>query len=609
MLQSLVVCEGLPMSNYRYIQPYYSLLYSLQGVEVTIKTLDSNEITGLFFTATPFESSKGADFVVKAAKFKNAVPNCPNGSTAIVNADKILSIDVHGLDLKAQQRGNITGDLQTDAEIGHKTRLEGSALQSLQGRELANIDSSWLAPATSLSADLSVKKGGNTSWDQFEVNKRLYNVNSSFDESKYTTVLNTKDFTPEQIEMAERYAREIEGSSSSNVHLQEERGQVLLREVDEEDLYSGVIRDPSTHAATSASTPAPSKPGRGSSGASTGASVPKISTGINAPSWRKVVTGEPPSPVKGASSSSVPGRDSGKASAPRKGRPTALPPGYHDTDYVPVEEPSKAPSSSSSPAISSAENKSEAHTTATPAPADEKEKSSSSTSTSTTTTTSSAGAGAESTTAAASTSSTLSVAPVTPAEEKKSAESSGTSTSTETAPATASKLNVNAKEFVFKPKATAPAFVPGGASAASTLAPAYGNRPGYYGGASPFASPAAYGPPAYGAPMMVAPVPGQYFDYNGAPVMAPMGMPGMMPPMYLPGDPYGGGAMGFPPMMMPPPPTGFAPTGPDYYGNGAGSAGGYGGPGGGRGGGRGYGGRGRGSYNSNVAPSISTNAR
>ena len=51
-------------------------------------------------------------------------------------------------------------------------------------------------------------------WDQFETNKRLFNVNSSFDENLYTKKLDLSMMTKEQIAKADRLAREIENTSS-----------------------------------------------------------------------------------------------------------------------------------------------------------------------------------------------------------------------------------------------------------------------------------------------------------------------------------------------------------------------------------------------------------
>jgi hypothetical protein len=67
-------------------------------------------------------------------------------------------------------------------------------------------------------------------------------LKSDFKEEIYTTKLdrNTKDYKQREKEAA-RIAQEILKASSSNVHLAEERGEII--EVDEETLYGAVIRD------------------------------------------------------------------------------------------------------------------------------------------------------------------------------------------------------------------------------------------------------------------------------------------------------------------------------------------------------------------------------
>lgn len=58
------------------------------------------------------------------------------------------------------------------------------------------------------------KGKGVSDWDQFETNKRLFNVRSSFNEDLYTKKLDLASTTKEQIARADRIAKEIEGSSS-----------------------------------------------------------------------------------------------------------------------------------------------------------------------------------------------------------------------------------------------------------------------------------------------------------------------------------------------------------------------------------------------------------
>lgn len=88
--------------------------------------------------------------------------------------------------------------------------------------------------------------GGNLSgsigqWDQFKANEELFNVNATFDENLYTTQLDTSQIDARKIAEAERIAREIENSTTTNIHLKEERGQKIEIDYDEEDLYSGVL--------------------------------------------------------------------------------------------------------------------------------------------------------------------------------------------------------------------------------------------------------------------------------------------------------------------------------------------------------------------------------
>jgi hypothetical protein len=122
----------------------------------------------------------------------------------------------------------------------------------LNGRSLAAVSDAWLDPSKSTS--LSSSTTGGREWDQFETNKRLFDVKSTYDENLYTKKLDYSVLTAEQIAKADRIAKEIEKSTSANIHLLEERGQLAEREIDEEALYSGVVRDdykPATFAGSS----------------------------------------------------------------------------------------------------------------------------------------------------------------------------------------------------------------------------------------------------------------------------------------------------------------------------------------------------------------------
>lgn len=82
-------------------------------------------------------------------------------------------------------------------------------------------------------------------WDQFKVNEEKFGVESSYDEHLYTTRVNTsaKDYN-ERLQRAQRIAREIEGLSTTDLHVLEERGTTVDDSgMDEEDKYSGVLAE------------------------------------------------------------------------------------------------------------------------------------------------------------------------------------------------------------------------------------------------------------------------------------------------------------------------------------------------------------------------------
>ncbi|KAJ7951548.1 polyadenylate-binding protein-interacting protein 3-like [Quillaja saponaria] len=84
----------------------------------------------------------------------------------------------------------------------------------------------------------------NRGWDQFETNKTLFGVKSTFNEELYTTKLEKGPQMRELEREALRIAREIEGEETQDLHLAEERGIDLHEdfEIDEETKFSSVIR-------------------------------------------------------------------------------------------------------------------------------------------------------------------------------------------------------------------------------------------------------------------------------------------------------------------------------------------------------------------------------
>ena len=60
----------------------------------------------------------------------------------------------------------------------------------------------------------------------------------------YTKVLDKSTLSKDQVDRAERLAKEIEGTMSRNIHVQEERGQVAEQDADwDEEETAGESRD------------------------------------------------------------------------------------------------------------------------------------------------------------------------------------------------------------------------------------------------------------------------------------------------------------------------------------------------------------------------------
>src|SRR3978361_1342249 len=142
---------------------------------------------------------------------------------------------VHALVTFGQSRLTVAGassPFQTDSDI--------SGNQNRGNRELQR----WV-PEGPDTTDYSLESNNAGTWDQFATNSQLFGAQSTYDENLYTTSIDRSapSFKRREAE-AERIAREIEGSTSTNAHMREERGQAAENDGDdEEEKYSGVRRD------------------------------------------------------------------------------------------------------------------------------------------------------------------------------------------------------------------------------------------------------------------------------------------------------------------------------------------------------------------------------
>eukprot|EP01018_Ginkgo_biloba_P022916 Gb_33048 [translate_table: standard] len=239
---------GRPLDNYLL---FMTLCLIGQPVEVQVK---NGSIFSGIFHATNAEKDYGV--VLKMARLtkggskkggkrhtgKDAINKAPIKTLIILAKDlvQVIAKDVP-----------VTGDELVNGhacEYRHDIVID-SFLSQAQHIELERELEPWTpdkdAPQ-SLGLEDTFQNTWNRNWDQFETNKALFGVKSTFDEELYTTKLERGPQMRDREREAYRIAREIEGQATKNFHLAEERGMnfvELLDALDEESRFSSVLRE------------------------------------------------------------------------------------------------------------------------------------------------------------------------------------------------------------------------------------------------------------------------------------------------------------------------------------------------------------------------------
>jgi hypothetical protein len=129
-----------------------------------------------------------------------------------------------------QQNGKLPGALKCKrltlwpgTNAGFRTDTDVSGGQAPRERELQR----W-TPSAETDVDLSLEQSGSGSgeaWDQFKANERLFGLKTDYNEEIYTTTIDRSNPSYREREArAQRLAREIEGSATTDAHTLEERG-------------------------------------------------------------------------------------------------------------------------------------------------------------------------------------------------------------------------------------------------------------------------------------------------------------------------------------------------------------------------------------------------
>lgn len=211
-------------------------LMNLIGREVQVTKTDGCILTGvLVSSAPPITTAAGSPvtddksgFILRYVVYISG----PKPSFEFGQRDRVgfFWSDVDNV-LARQSCG--PGGWQSDqaTATGGKKRVETDSAISRKGAtgaeraSLKKAGAEWLeAPIkTGEKLDSGASANGGK-WDQFEVNERKFGVKSTFHEDLYTVALDKNSVTAEMEAKANRIAREIESTTSSNAHVLEERG-------------------------------------------------------------------------------------------------------------------------------------------------------------------------------------------------------------------------------------------------------------------------------------------------------------------------------------------------------------------------------------------------
>ncbi|ERF76098.1 hypothetical protein EPUS_01431 [Endocarpon pusillum Z07020] len=223
------------------------ILAASTGLQISVSTTSGDKFEGVLCRSTlePSDTSitmkmtkkilTGNDTRVNgvAAQSSTFIGSGPDFAMSI-EGKEIAEVSLPSLnipDTPKPQNGAIAG-FRTDADIAGTVERVERPLQP------------WVPDATE-DVDLSLESTGSTGWDQFEANNRLFGTSSTFDENLYTTRIDrSAPSYRERERQAAKLAKEIEGTTSTNAHMREERGHAWENDgEDEEDKYSRVQRD------------------------------------------------------------------------------------------------------------------------------------------------------------------------------------------------------------------------------------------------------------------------------------------------------------------------------------------------------------------------------
>ena len=219
-------------------QRYYSLILNSLGEKIKINLISGDTIEGLLYSI----DSKNNEYLLinNPRRFsRTGVPLFLKESMLKIYFNEILTIN-YELSNQIKDNKNKKDIFMMDSQIS-KNKYIPEKEEKLIKYEIKEEDKNKY-----LNQQLE-DENDEENWDQFELNKKMYNVVSTYDENLYTTKLDKNKITEEDKKYADKLYKEIMGANNKekNVHVLEDRGVKKQKEdeLDEEDKYSSVIKN------------------------------------------------------------------------------------------------------------------------------------------------------------------------------------------------------------------------------------------------------------------------------------------------------------------------------------------------------------------------------
>ena len=220
-------------------QRYYSLILNSLGEKIHIDLISGDSIEGLLYTIDPINNEY---LIINNPRrlSRTGVPLFLKESMLKIYFKEISSIN-YEINNNTQEGKNNSKKSQfvLDSQISKKN-MNKTKEEKLVKYEIKEEDKN------NKYINQSLEDEENVDWDQFELNKKVYNVVSTYDENLYTTKLDKNKITEEEKIFADKMYNEIMNSNKDekNIHVLEDRGVVQQKDndLDEEDKYSSVIK-------------------------------------------------------------------------------------------------------------------------------------------------------------------------------------------------------------------------------------------------------------------------------------------------------------------------------------------------------------------------------